>query len=94
VILGHLGKLVSLSGWGSWPPGPRPSQRTLYPRRVWQVEVVLFAFGVQLIAAGALAESTAAARAGGWVLVAAAALAAIGVGETLRRVATQRRSVP
>jgi Na+(H+)/acetate symporter ActP len=55
---------------------------------------VLFAFGVQLIAAGALAESTAAARAGGWVLVAAAALAAIGVGETLRRVATQRRSVP
>jgi hypothetical protein len=94
VILGHLGKLVSLSGWGSWPPGPRPSQRALYPRRAWQAEVVLFAVGVQLAAAGTLAQSTGTARAGGSVLIAAAAVAALGVGETLRRVATQRRSAP
>ncbi|MGZ8695446.1 MAG: hypothetical protein ACXWYS_08420, partial [Gaiellaceae bacterium] len=39
VILGHLGKLISLSGWGSWPPGPRPKQAELYPRRAWQAEV-------------------------------------------------------
>ena len=56
VILGHLGKLVSLSGWGAWPPGPRPKQADLYPRRGWQVEVVLFAVGVELLALGVLAE--------------------------------------
>lgn len=91
VILGHLGKLASLSGWGSWPPGPRPSQRALYPRRLWQAEVALFAVGVQVFAAGALVESTPVARAGGMVLLAAAVAAAAGVGETLRRTAVLRR---
>jgi hypothetical protein len=94
VILGHLGKLVSLSGWGSWPPGPRPSQQALYPRRIWQVEVALLAIGVQLAAVGALVQSTGVTRAGGWTLVVAAVLAALGVGETLRRVATLRRAEP
>jgi hypothetical protein len=94
VILGHLGKLVSLSGWGSWPPGPRPSQLALYPRRLWQVEVVVFAAGVQLLAAGVLAESGGVATAGGLVLIGSALTAAVAVGETLRRVARGRRSLP
>jgi hypothetical protein len=90
VILGHLGKLVSLSGWGSWPPGPRPSQRALYPRRLWQLEVAVFAVGVELVAAGVLFESGAVARTGGAVLVGAAVTATLGVCETLRRVASLR----
>lgn len=94
VILGHLGKLVSLSGWGSWPPGPRPSQLALYPRRLWQLEVVVFAVGVQLLAAGVLAESGVVAAAGGGVLVVSALTAAAAVGETLRRVARGRHSLP
>ena len=90
VILGHLGKLVSLSGWGAWPPGPRPKQAELYPRRGWQVEVVLFASGAQLLAVGVLASSTPTARAGGALLVVAALVAfACGV-ETVRRVVAGR----
>ena len=86
-ILGHLGKLVSLSAWGSWPPGPRPKQAELYPRRGWQAEVVLFAPGAELLALGVLVESTALARTGGALLVAAAAVAlACGI-ETVRRAA-------
>jgi hypothetical protein len=91
VILGHLGKLVSLSGWGSWPPGPRPKQEALYPRRLWQVEVVVFAAGAQFVALGALTASAGLARGGGVLLIAAAATAAAGVAETLRRVASLRR---
>ena len=86
-ILGHLGKLVSLSAWGSWPPGPRPKQAALYPRRGWQAEVLLFAPGIQLVAVGIVAESAAVARAGG-ALLAAAALVALACGvETVRRAA-------
>jgi hypothetical protein len=92
VILGHLGKLVSLSGWGSWPPGPRPSQQALYPRRLWQVEAAVFAVGVELFAAGMLFESTSVARAGGMLLLAAAAAATAAVVVTLRRVAVLRRA--
>jgi hypothetical protein len=87
VVLGHLGKLVSLSGWGSWPPGPRPKQADLYPRRVWQVEAVLFAVGVQALAVGIVLESEAVARAGALALVAAAAAALVGAATTVRRVA-------
>jgi hypothetical protein len=91
VILGHLGKLVSLSGWGAWPPGPRPKQADLYPRRAWQLEVVLFAFGAELLALGVLAGSAGAARAGSPLLV-ASALVALGSGvETVRRVVVGRR---
>jgi hypothetical protein len=91
VIVGHLGKLISLGGWGSWPPGPRPKQAALYPRRVWQVEVVLFAAGVQLLALGVLVGSTDLALSGSASFVAGAAVALLGVGETLRRVAVGRR---
>lgn len=91
VIVGHLGKLASLSGWGSWPPGPRPKQGALYPRRVWQLEVVVFATGVEALAVGVLLESQAIAAAAGAALVTAALLATLGVGETARRVAAGRR---
>jgi hypothetical protein len=90
VIVGHLGKLVSLSGWGSWPPGPRPKQAELYPRRLWQVEVVLFVVAVELLAGGVLLQSPATARVGGAALVAAALVAVGGTAETLRRVAAAR----
>jgi hypothetical protein len=93
-ILGHLGKLVSLSAWGSWPPGPRPKQAELYPRRGWQVEVVLFAPGVQLLAVGVLAGSPATARAGAGFLVVAALVALVCGAETVRRAATRRASTP
>lgn len=91
VIIGHLGKLVSLSGWGSWPPGPRPKQEALYPRRVWQLEVVAFGVGVELVAAGVLRETRVLILAGGLTLVGAGLLAAFGVGLTLQRVAVGRR---
>ena len=95
VIVGHLGKLVSLSAWGSRPPGPRPSQLAFYPRRLWQVEVAVFAVAVELVAVGVLLESSAVARSGGVLLLVAAAVAAAGVGETLRRAAVlERPSAP
>ncbi|HWQ24942.1 MAG TPA: hypothetical protein VNK94_12615 [Gaiellaceae bacterium] len=92
VILGHLGKLVSLAGWGSWPPGPRPSQASLYPRRAWQAEAALFAMGVQLAAAGVLVGSAVLVRGGAVVLTGGALLALGGVGETLRRVRSGRKA--
>jgi hypothetical protein len=91
VILGHLGKLMSLSGWGSWPPGPRPKQAELYPRRGWRAEVALFAAGVQLLAAGVLASSAPTARVGAAVAAAAALVACVCGVETLRRVVAGRR---
>jgi hypothetical protein len=92
VVLGHLGKLVSLSGWGSWPPGPRPKQADLYPRRGWQVELVLFGVGVELLALGVLASSTSTTRMGGALLVAAALVALLCGAETVRRVVVGRAS--
>jgi hypothetical protein len=90
VIVGHAGKLLSLSGWGSWPPGPRPRQADLYPRVGWQVEAVLFAFGVELLALGVLAESAPTARIGGALLVGAALVALGAAAETVRRVVATR----
>lgn len=91
VIVGHLGKLLSLSGWGSWPPGPRPKQGALYPRRGWHLEIVLFALGVQALAAGVLTGSAHVARAGALVLAASALVALACAGETVRRVVSGRR---
>jgi len=91
VILGHLGKLVSLSGWGSWPPGPRPRQEALYPTSLWQLEVVAFATGVELLGLGVLAGSPATALAGALAVAAAALLAAAAVGKTLALVTRGRR---
>lgn len=90
MIVGHLGKLVSLAAWGSWPPGPRPRQAELYPRLPWQVEVVLFAPAVELLGAGIVLESDTAARAGAVLLVGAALAAIVGAGITVSQVASLR----
>ena len=84
ITLGHLGKLLSLSLWVWWPPGPRPKQAALYPRRIWLVEAGAFLAGVELLAVGALLGSAPAARAGGAALVVAAVLAAAGATATWR----------
>jgi hypothetical protein len=76
VTLGHLPKLLSLSIWVWWPPGPRPKQEALYPRRLAQLEAALFAAGIEITAVGVYAGSSAAARAGASVVTAAAALVA------------------
>ena len=75
VTLGHLPKLLSLSLWVWWPPGPRPKQEALYPRRLAQAEALVFAIGVETIVAGTFLGNTAAARGGAILLVGAAALA-------------------
>jgi len=85
VVVGHLGKLLSLSVWVWWPPGPRPKQTELYPRRLWLVEAVLLAAGVELLGAGVLADSGAAARAGAALLAASALAAAAGAAVTWER---------
>lgn len=75
VILGHLGKLLSLSLWVWWPPGPRPKQATLYPRRIWLAEATTFPLGVELLSIGALTATPNLTRAGAALLVLAATLA-------------------
>jgi hypothetical protein len=94
VILGHLGKLLSLSGWGSWPPGPRPRQRDLYPRAGWLAEAAVFAAGAQLLVLGVLATSSALARGGAVLLVVSAAVALASALETVRRVTAGRARPP
>jgi hypothetical protein len=82
--LGHLGKLLSLSVWAWWPPGPRPKQAALYPRRLWLVEAAAFAVGVEVVVDGVLAGSQAAVVAGSVLLVTAAVSACVGALLTLR----------
>ena len=77
--------MFSLSLWVWWPPGPRPKQAALYPRRVWLAEAVAFSTGVELLAVAALVGSVGTARAGGAALVVAASLAAAGAALTWRR---------
>ena len=81
--LGHLGKLLSLSVWAWWPPGPRPKQASLYPRRLWLVEAIAFAAGIEIAVDGALAGSRLAITVGGVLLVAAAVAACAGALRTL-----------
>jgi hypothetical protein len=85
VVIGHVGKLLSLSLWASWPPGPRPRQAELYPRRLGVVQAALCFCGVQALAAGALAGSAAATRSGAIALLLSGALAAAGAASTWRR---------
>lgn len=85
VTLGHLGKLLSLSLWVWWPPGPRPKQDALYPRAVWLAESAAFGLGVELLAAGSLAGATSLARAGASFVIAASALAVAGAALTWAR---------
>jgi len=75
VTAGHLPKLLSLSIWVWWPPGPRPKQEALYPRRLALAEALAFALGLEILAAGVWAGSAAAARLGAALVGAAALLA-------------------
>ena len=85
VTLGHVGKLLSLSLWVWWPPGPRPKQDALYARAPWLVEAAAFAVGVELLATGSLAGNVQIVRAGGVLVVCAAALALFATAATWRR---------
>ena len=82
VTLGHLGKLLSLSLWVWWPPGPRPKQDDLYPRTLWLAEAAAFALGVELVGLSPLAHSAGPAYVGGSALVTAALLACAGARST------------
>jgi hypothetical protein len=85
VVLGHAGKLLSLSAWVWWPPGPRPKQAWLYPRRTGLVEAAAFALGVEALGIAVLADLRPLAFAGGAALCVSAALAAAGAVVTWRR---------
>ncbi|HEY7603185.1 MAG TPA: hypothetical protein VH760_02900 [Gaiellaceae bacterium] len=85
VTLGHLGKLLSLSAWTWWPPGPRPKQAVLYARRIWLAEAALFGAGLEILVDGALGGSAPIARFGALLLVASALAAAGGAAGTVRR---------
>jgi hypothetical protein len=84
VTLGHLGKLLALSLWVWWPPGPRPKQAALYPRRVWLAEAATFAAGAELLALSPLVKTVGLAYAGGAALAASALLASTGALSTWR----------
>ena len=85
VVVGHVAKLLSLSIWVWWPPGPRPKQGALYPRRLALAETVAFGVGVEVLALGVLAGSTAAARVGAALVAVSALLAAATAAEVWRR---------
>lgn len=84
VTVGHLGKLLSLSAWTWWPRGPRPSQAEIYPRRLWLLEALLFAIGIETVAAGILRRSEAVAYGGSALIAVSALVATIAVARTLR----------
>ncbi len=88
VVVGHLGKLLSLSLWVWWPPGQRPKQSELYPRSLGLAETVAFAIGVESLAVGTFVGSAALARTGAVILCASAVLTAGGAATTWRRRAT------
>jgi len=85
VVVGHIGKLLSLSLWVWWPPGPRPKQGELYPRRLGLAAAGAFAVGVETLALGIFTGSPAAARAGAVVLCVSAVLSTAGAAVTWRR---------
>jgi hypothetical protein len=76
VVVGHLPKLLSLSVWVWWPPGPRPKQGQLYPRRLALAETVAFAAGLELLALSVLTGHATPARVGAAVVCVSAVLAA------------------
>ena len=81
--LGHAVKLLSLSVWAWWPPGPRPKQGDLYSTRLAIAEAAGFALAVELVAVGVIGGSTAAVAAGGALLVGSALAACAGAAVTL-----------
>jgi hypothetical protein len=85
VVVGHVGKLLSLSLWVWWPQGPRPKQAELYPRRLGLLEAAAFATGVEVLALGVLLGSAGTARTGAGVLCASAVLTCVAAARTWRR---------
>jgi hypothetical protein len=90
VVIGHVGKLLSLSIWVWWPPGPRPKQAALYPRKLGLAEALAFAGGVELLAIGVATGNASVARTGAAFVCASALLTIAGAALTWRR----RRSPP
>ncbi len=85
VVVGHLPKLLSLSLWVWWPPGPRPKQAELYRRRLGLLEAAFFAAGVEALALGIVIGTATLARAGASLLVLSAILTIAGVALTWQR---------
>lgn len=85
VVVGHLPKLLSLSLWVWWPPGPRPKQAQLYPRRLAVTETAIFAAGVEVLALAVLTGSVGAARTGATLLLVSALVATAAAAEVWRR---------
>ena len=83
VTLGHVGKLLSLSAWTWWPPGPRPKQTAFYSRTVWAAEAAVFLVGAELLMVGVLTESSPVATGGASLLVPASVLALWGAARTI-----------
>ena len=84
VVVGHVVKLLSLSLWVWRPPGPRPKQAALYPRRIGLVETAAFVAGVEGLAVGVFLGSAPLARTGAAVLCASAVLNVAGAALTWR----------
>lgn len=85
VVLGHIGKLLALSIWVWWPPGPRPRQSALYLRPLGLVEAALFAAGAEAIVVGVLVTDTRVVRAGAVTLACSALVALAGAALSWRR---------
>ena len=92
VTIGHAGKLLALSAWTWWPPGPRPKQHALYPRRIWLGEALLLSVGVQTVAVGVLVARGDVVRSGAVAVVASAVLALLGAAVTMLKSATLVRT--
>jgi hypothetical protein len=84
VVIGHVTKLLSLSLWVWWPPGPRPKQAALYPRRVGLAETAAFLIGVEALVAGILATSATLARVGAGLVCLSAVLTLTGAAASWR----------
>jgi hypothetical protein len=84
VVVGHVVKLLSLSLWVWWPPGPRPKQAALHPRRLGLLEAAAFVAGVESLALGVFLGSASLARTGAVVLCASALLTVAGAALTWR----------
>jgi hypothetical protein len=84
VVLGHAGKLLSLSLWVWWPPGPRPKQAALYPRRLWLAEAAAFVAGTETVGIGILLGTTPLCQVGAAALCLSAILAGLGAVITWR----------
>lgn len=99
VTLGHVGKLLAVSAWMGWPPGPRPSQAWFYPRRLWLLEAGSFSLGIDVLAVGALIGHGATALAGSALMALALLVALAAATATLARAgvappAARRRTRP